>query len=58
MPKFSIIIPVYSELDPIQGGASTQRHFRGLTVQRAIKSVIAQQFPDWELILVEMSAVR
>lgn len=53
MPKFSIIIPVYSELDPIQGGASTQRHFRGLTVQRAIKSVIAQQFPDWELILVD-----
>lgn len=53
MPKFSIIIPVYSELDPIQGGASAQRHFRGQTVQRAIKSVIAQQFPDWELILVD-----
>lgn len=52
-PKFSVIIPVYSELDPIQGGASEQRHFRGLTVQRAIKSVIAQQFPDWELILVD-----
>lgn len=53
MPKFSVIIPVYSELDPIQGGASAQRHFRGQTVQRAIKSIIAQQFPDWELILVD-----
>ena len=53
MPKFSVIIPVYSELDPIQGGASEQRHFRAKQVQRAIKSVIAQQFPDWELILVE-----
>lgn len=53
MPKFSVIIPVYSELDPVQGGASEQRHFRGKTVQRAIKSIIAQQYPDWELILVD-----
>lgn len=53
MPKFSVILPVYSELDPIQGGASTQRHFRGKTVQRAIKSVMNQQYPDWELIIVD-----
>lgn len=53
MPKFSIIIPVYSELDPSQGGPADQLHFRGKTVQRAIKSIIAQQFPDWELILVD-----
>jgi glycosyltransferase involved in cell wall biosynthesis len=53
MAKFSIIIPVYSELEAIQGGASSQRHFRGKTVQRAIKSVMAQQFKDWELILVD-----
>lgn len=52
-PKFSIIIPVYSELDPIQEGSAGQRHFRGNTVQRAIKSIMAQQFPDWELILVD-----
>lgn len=52
-PKFSIIIPVYSELDPLQSGAGGQRHFRGKTIQRAIKSIIDQQFPDWELILVD-----
>lgn len=51
-PKFSIIIPVYSEADPAQSGSGGQRHFRGKTVQRAIKSVIAQQYPNWELILV------
>lgn len=51
--KFSIVIPVYSELDNIQGGASSQRHFRGKTVQRAIKSIRNQQFTDWELILVD-----
>lgn len=53
MVKFSIIIPVYSELESIQGGASQQRHYRNGMVQRAIKSVINQQFPDWELILVD-----
>lgn len=53
MPKFSIIIPVYSELDPLQEGAAGHRHFRALQVQRAIKSIIDQQYPDWELILVE-----
>lgn len=47
MPKFSIIIPVYSE------DKTTDHHFRGKTVQRAIKSIINQQFPDWELILVD-----
>lgn len=52
MPKFSVVIPVYSELDPLQSGSGGQRHFRGKTVQRAIKSIIAQQFTDWELILV------
>lgn len=53
MPKFSVVMPVYSELDPIQGGASTQRHFRGKTVQRAIKSIMNQQYPGWELIIVD-----
>lgn len=53
MPKFSIILPVYSELEPKQSGASGQRHFRGKTVQRAIKSVRNQQFPDWELIIID-----
>ncbi len=53
MPKFSIVIPVYSELDPLQSHSGGQRHFRAKQVQRAIKSVINQQFPDWELILVD-----
>jgi glycosyltransferase involved in cell wall biosynthesis len=52
MAKFSIVIPVYSELTPQLEGASGHLHFRGKTVQRAIKSIINQQFPDWELILV------
>ncbi len=46
-PKFSIIIPVYSE------SHSNDHHFRGLTIQRAIKSVINQQYPNWELLLVD-----
>lgn len=53
MPKFSVILPVYSELEPLQSGASSQRHFRGLSVQRAIKSIQAQQFPDWELVIID-----
>lgn len=53
MPKFSVIIPTYSELEPVQSGASGRRHFRGKTVQRAIKSVMNQQFRDWELIIVD-----
>lgn len=44
---------VYSELDPLQSGSGGQRHYRAKQVQRAIKSVIAQQFPDWELIIVD-----
>ena len=51
--RFSVILPVYSELDSRQGGASSQRHFRGKSVQRTIKSVMAQQFKDWELIIVD-----
>lgn len=52
-PKFSVILPVYSELDPLQSGSGGQRHFRAKVVQRAIKSIINQQFPDWELIIVD-----
>lgn len=52
MPKFSIVMPIYSELTPQLEGSSGHLHFRGKMVQRAIKSVINQQFPDWELILV------
>jgi glycosyltransferase involved in cell wall biosynthesis len=57
MPKFSIILPVYSELEPVQSGASGMTHFRGKSVQRAIKSVMAQQFTDWELIIVDDGCV-
>jgi glycosyltransferase involved in cell wall biosynthesis len=53
MSKFSIIIPVYSELDANHPQSSGQRHYRAETIQRAIKSVMCQQFPDWELILVD-----
>lgn len=47
---------MYSELEPVQGGAASQRHYRGAMVQRAIKSIINQQYPDWELILVDDGA--
>lgn len=57
MPKFSIGLPVYSELEPIQAGASGRRHFRARTVQRAIKSIMNQQFPDWELVIVNDGCV-
>lgn len=57
MPKFSIILPVYSELEPKQEGASGLTHFRGKSVQRAIKSILAQQFTDWELIIVDDGCV-
>lgn len=52
MPKFSVIVPVYSEFTPQLEGASGHLHNRAKMVQRAIKSVINQQYPDWELILV------
>lgn len=52
MPKFSVVMPVYSELTPQLEGNAGHLHYRGKMVQRAIKSVINQQFPDWELILV------
>jgi glycosyltransferase involved in cell wall biosynthesis len=51
-PKFSVIIPVYSAYDPTETDAE-QRHYRAKQVQRAIKSIINQQYPDWELILVD-----
>ena len=57
MPKFSVIMPVYSELEPRLEGNSGHLHFRGKMVQRAIKSIINQQFPDWELILVNDGCV-
>lgn len=56
-PKFSIVLPVYSEIDPLQSSSGGQRHFRAKQVQRAIKSVINQQFPDWELIVVDDGCV-
>lgn len=52
MTKFSVVIPVYSELTPQLEGHAGHLHYRGAMVQRAIKSIINQQFPDWELILV------
>jgi glycosyltransferase involved in cell wall biosynthesis len=50
MPKFSIVMPVYSAADA--DGNPDTRAYRYKTVQRAIKSVQAQQFPDWELVIV------
>lgn len=52
MIKFSVVIPVYSELTPQLEGHAGHLHYRGAMVQRAIKSIINQQFPNWELILV------
>lgn len=43
-PKFSIIVPVYSQM----GGNFDRKK----TIRRTIRSVLNQQFPDWELILV------
>jgi glycosyltransferase involved in cell wall biosynthesis len=51
MTKFTVIIPVYSAWDPDTVPAD-QRHYRAKQIQRAIKSIIDQQYPDWELILV------
>lgn len=44
---FSVIIPVYS------GSINNDQHDRSKTVQRAIKSIINQQYPHWELIVVD-----
>ncbi len=44
---FSIVIPCYS------GSIQNEQHDRSKTVQRAIKSVIAQQYPHWELVIVD-----
>lgn len=52
MPKFSVILPVYSAYEPNVADPE-QRHYRAKQVQRAIKSIIDQQFPDWELIIVD-----
>ena len=55
MPKFSVVISVYSETSPHQGGNDIS--WRGARVQRAIRSVINQQFPDWELVIVDDGSV-
>lgn len=52
MPKFSVVMPVYSAYNPEEPDAE-QRHYRAKQVQRATKSIINQQFPDWELIIVD-----
>lgn len=57
MPKFSVIMPVYSETTPLQEGSAGHLHYRGARVQRAIKSVLNQQYPDFELILVNDGSV-
>lgn len=51
MTKFSVVMPVYSARDE-QTRQIDMRHYRAKQVQRAIKSIINQQFTDWELILV------
>lgn len=52
MTKFSIVMPVYSELQPQLEGSNGHLHYRAKMVQRAIKSIINQQYPDWELVIV------
>lgn len=51
-PLISIVLPVYSARDEGVSDAE-MRHYRAKQVQRAIKSIIAQQHPSWELIIVD-----
>jgi len=44
-PKFSIIMPVYSQPGP--------NFDRRQTVPRAIRSILNQQFQDWELVIID-----
>lgn len=44
---FSIVIPVYS------GSINNDLHNRSKTIQRAVRSIINQQYPHWELIIVD-----
>lgn len=44
---FSIVIPCYS------GSIHNEQHDRSKTIQRAVKSVLNQQYPNWELIIVD-----
>lgn len=44
---FSIVIPCYS------GSIHNEQHDRSKTIQRAVKSVINQQYPHWELIIID-----
>lgn len=53
MTKFSVVMCVYSELTPQLEGNAGHLHFRGKMVQRAIKSILNQQYTDWELIIVD-----
>jgi glycosyltransferase involved in cell wall biosynthesis len=45
MPKFSIVVPVYSE--------ETTNHYRGKTIRRLVDSILNQTFTDFELLLVD-----
>ena len=54
-PLLSIILPVYSAYEPGVKDPE-QRHYRAKTVQRTIKSIIAQQHPSWELIIIDDGA--